>query len=117
LRKDRRNNRVLPTELRTAGDVERRAAAPAPSIANSLRRIGMPARKGAGNKKRYIKYHNDGTIWAKGSVLGGQPDGYFEWFRKDGTRMRSGYFSRGEQTGDWTTYDKNGRIVKVTRMR
>ena len=75
----------------------------------------MPGKKVV--RKKYIKYHNDGTIWAKGRVLGSQPDGYFEWFRKNGTRMRSGYFSKGKQVGEWTTYDKNGRIVKVTKMK
>jgi antitoxin component YwqK of YwqJK toxin-antitoxin module len=64
--------------------------------------------------KKYIKYHNDGTIWAKGGTMSkGVPDGYYEWFRKDGTLMRSGYFKKGKQVGSWTTYDKKGRIVKV----
>lgn len=74
----------------------------------------MPRKKVV--RKKYIKYHNDGSVWAKGAVLGTQPDGYFEWFRKDGTRMRSGYFAKGRQVGDWTTYDKKGRVVKVTKM-
>ncbi len=68
-------------------------------------------------KKNYVKYHNDGTIWAKGAMKSGKPDGYFEWFRKEGTKMRSGYFKDGKQVGDWTTYDKRGRVVKVTRMK
>ncbi len=74
----------------------------------------MPAR--LGTRKRYIKRHRDGSIWAKGSVVGGKPDGYFEWFRKDGTKMRSGHFRNGEQTGEWKTYDKEGRVVRVTRL-
>jgi antitoxin component YwqK of YwqJK toxin-antitoxin module len=32
--------------------------------------------------------------------------GYWEWFRKDGTRMRTGYFENGKQLGDWMTYDE-----------
>ena len=75
----------------------------------------MPTKKSA--RKKYIKYHNDGTVWAKGSTLGGKPHGYFEWFRKDGTRMRSGSFENGKQTGKWTTYDKNSRVVKVTTIK
>lgn len=75
----------------------------------------MPSKKIAGTT--YVKYHRDGSIWAKGSLTGGRPDGYFEWFRKDGTRMRSGYFSKGKQVGEWTTYDKSGRVVKVTKMK
>jgi hypothetical protein len=30
--------------------------------------------------------------------------------------MRSGYFERGKQVGEWTTHDANSRIVKVTQM-
>ena len=62
----------------------------------------------------YTKKHNDGSLWAKGQLRGQVMEGYWEWFRKDGTIMRSGYFSHGKQTGAWTTYDKTGRIVKVT---
>ena len=50
-------------------------------------------------------------------MIGGKPEGYFEWFRKDGSKMRSGYFNKGKQVGEWTTFDKTGRIVKVTRMQ
>lgn len=75
----------------------------------------MPSKKPA--KQKYVKHHNDGSIWAKGSTVDGQLDGYFEWFRKDGTKMRSGYFSKGKQVGEWTTYDKEGAVVKVTLMK
>lgn len=67
-------------------------------------------------KEPYLKYHKDGSVWAKGTTIDGVPDGYWEWFRTDGTRMRSGYFKMGKQTGDWTTYDKNGKVYKVTDM-
>lgn len=30
--------------------------------------------------------------------------------------MRSGYFEAGEQIGEWTTYDKAGKVVMVTTM-
>jgi len=65
-------------------------------------------------KKKYVKYHNDGTIWAKGAMIGDVLEGHWEWFRKDGTKMRSGHFKGGKQTGKWTTYDRNGKVVKVT---
>ena len=77
----------------------------------------MPDMKPSKTKEAYIKRHNDGSIWAKGTLLDGQFDGYWEWFRKDGTRMRSGYFEKGKQVGEWTTYDKKGKIYKVTRMK
>jgi len=36
---------------------------------------------------------------------------------KNSTRMRSGYFERGKQVGEWTTYDAMGKIVRVTKMK
>lgn len=68
-------------------------------------------------KKQHTQYHKDGSIWAKGSMLDGECDGYWEWFRKDGTKMRSGYFKKGKQTGEWITYDKSSSIVKKTSMK
>jgi hypothetical protein len=47
----------------------------------------------------------------RGKVIDTTPTGYWEWFRKDGTKMRSGFFENDEPIGDWTTYDK------VTRMK
>jgi antitoxin component YwqK of YwqJK toxin-antitoxin module len=45
------------------------------------------------------------------------PIGYWEWFRKDGTIMRSGSFLAGKQVGEWITYDREGKVHKVTKMR
>ncbi|MEJ0021925.1 MAG: hypothetical protein WDN47_05150 [Candidatus Doudnabacteria bacterium] len=66
--------------------------------------------------KRHTVYHKDGSVWAKGKMSGSVPDGYWEWFRKDRTKMRSGYFKKGKQTGKWTTYDRTGKVVKVTNF-
>ncbi len=49
--------------------------------------------------KKHIVYHKDGTIWAKGNLIKNEMEGYWEWYRKDGTKMRSGYFKKGKQTG------------------
>ncbi len=65
--------------------------------------------------KEHVQYHRDGSIWARGQMLGDVACGYWEWFRKDGTRMRSGYFEAGKQTGRWTTYDRQGEIYKVPK--
>jgi len=63
-----------------------------------------------------IKYHANGdTIWSKGKMVGGQPEGYWEWYRIDGTIKRSGYFEKGESVGKWTTYDEEGKVYKVTK--
>lgn len=56
-------------------------------------------------------------MWAKGQTENGVPVGYWEWFRKDGTKLRSGTFENGEQVGERTTYDKKGEVYKITRMK
>ena len=63
-----------------------------------------------------IKYHANGqTIWSKGKVVEGLAEGYWEWYRIDGTIKRSGYFEGGETVGEWTTYDAQGEVYKVTQ--
>jgi antitoxin component YwqK of YwqJK toxin-antitoxin module len=66
--------------------------------------------------KEHVEYHKGGTVRARGQTLNGQLTGYWEWFRKDGTRLRSGSFEGGRQVGEWTTYDKTGTVYKVTKM-
>lgn len=75
----------------------------------------MPTRKIS--EKEHVVCHKDGSVWAKGKKRGGVLSGYWEWFRKDGTRMRSGHFEKGEQVGEWITYDKQGKVYKVTYMK
>ena len=65
----------------------------------------------------HIQYHRDGTVWTKGTTLGGESHGFWKWWRKDGTLMRSGTFERGAQVGEWVTYDKSGAPYKVTQMK
>jgi len=65
----------------------------------------------------YTEYHKDGSVWARGQKLDDLPTGYWEWFRLDGTRMRSGHFEAGEPVGEWTTYDKTGAVYKVTTRK
>ena len=68
-------------------------------------------------KKKFVKYHTDGSVWAKGTTVAGVAEGYWQWFRKEGTLMRSGYFKNGKQTGEWTTYDRKGKVYKVTHIK
>ena len=63
---------------------------------------------------KHIQHHNNGSIWSKGTMKDGQMHGYWEWFRKDGTKMRSGYFDCGKRVGEWITYDKKGARYKTT---
>lgn len=59
----------------------------------------------------------DGSIRARGPMLGDQLHGDWEWWRQDGSRLRTGSFDRGEQVGEWTTYDRAGAPVKTTVMK
>ena len=65
-------------------------------------------------KQPHIQYHKDGSVWAKGDMINGVCHGYWEWFRQDGTKMRSGYFDQGQQIGEWITYNKTGQVYKKT---
>lgn len=62
-----------------------------------------------------IKYHANGkTRWSKGKIVDGKTDGYWEWYRPDGTLKRSGHFDSGEAVGEWVTYDSSGKPYKTT---
>ena len=65
-------------------------------------------------RKKHTEYHKDGSVWAKGYLVIGEFEGYWEWFRKDGTKMRTGYFRNGKQVGKMVTYNKKEKEVKVT---
>ncbi len=67
--------------------------------------------------KEHLHYHKDGTLWAKGEMTADVMTGYWEWFRKDGTKLRSGHFDAGQQIGEWITYDREGKVYKVTQMK
>lgn len=64
--------------------------------------------------KPFEKVHKDGSLWARGFTLDGEIHGDWEWFRIDGTMMRSGRLDLGRQVGIWTTYDKSGVPYKET---
>ncbi|MCA9102954.1 MAG: hypothetical protein KDA63_17465 [Planctomycetales bacterium] len=72
----------------------------------------MPKKKSRASED--IRYHRDGSVWAKGQSIDGVATGYWQWFRKNGVIMRSGYFDQGEPVGEWTTYDQTGNVYKVT---
>ena len=60
--------------------------------------------------------HRNGSLRARGPVVDGQPHGAWEWFRLDGTWLRSGSFDHGRQTAEWTTYDRSGAPYEVTTV-
>jgi antitoxin component YwqK of YwqJK toxin-antitoxin module len=44
----------------------------------------------------------------------GRMHGAWEFFRRDGSPLRSGRFDRGDQVGLWTTFDRAGAPHRVT---
>lgn len=65
----------------------------------------------------HVERHRDGGIRARGQTVEGFATGYWEFFRRDGTMLRSGHYDRGRQVGEWTTYDKAGKPYKATTIR
>jgi antitoxin component YwqK of YwqJK toxin-antitoxin module len=61
-----------------------------------------------------IDYYANGNIRFRGANLNGKMHGPWEFFRADGTLMRSGSFDRGQQVGAWATFDRTGKLVKKT---
>lgn len=74
-------------------------------------RVNEDAKEVKGKKTAF--YYKNGSLQAKGHMLGGQQHGYWEWFRRDGTIMRSGSMFYGQPIGDWCTYDTKGKLIKV----
>ncbi len=64
----------------------------------------------------FLEFYGNGVLKAKGKMKQGKLHGYWEWFRKDGTKLRSGSFAAGEQSGLWITYDQSGKAYKKTNF-
>ena len=62
----------------------------------------------------HIERYGNGTVKLSGALLDGEMHGPWEFFRLDGSLMRSGRFDRGRQVGRWPTFDRAGRRVKET---
>ena len=59
-------------------------------------------------------FYENGLARFKGEYLNGAMHGHWQFFRKDGSVMRTGDFDRGAQVGIWRTYDRTGQLVKET---
>ena len=73
----------------------------------------MPAKKAA--TKSFVKYHTDGSIWAKGKMKDDQPDGYWEWFRKDGVIMRSGILKKVNRLVNGLLMIRKARLIRLLK--
>jgi antitoxin component YwqK of YwqJK toxin-antitoxin module len=61
-----------------------------------------------------VSYYPTGAVRYRGFSLDGASHGAWEFFRLDGSVMRTGTFDRGRQVGVWKTFDRAGRLVKET---
>ena len=61
-----------------------------------------------------IAHYANGTLKLKGFVLDSEFHGAWEWYRTDGTVMRTGQFDRGKQVGVWRTFERSSRLIKET---
>ena len=59
-------------------------------------------------------FYDNGFLKHRGRMKAGEMHGAWEFFRRDGTPLRSGRFNAGRQVGPWTTYDKSGQPHRVT---
>ena len=64
-----------------------------------------------------VAYYPSGGVKLKGFLLDGAAHGAWEWYRTDGTVMRTGQFDQGRQVGVWRTYERSGRLVKETDFK
>jgi antitoxin component YwqK of YwqJK toxin-antitoxin module len=62
-------------------------------------------------------FYENGLFRFKGVYLGGEMHGYWEFYRKDGSVMRTGSFDRGKQVGEWKTFDRSGLLVRTTHFK
>jgi antitoxin component YwqK of YwqJK toxin-antitoxin module len=58
--------------------------------------------------------YDNGLPRFKGEYQNGEMHGFWEFFRKDGSLMRSGSFDNGKQIGVWITYARDGKPHKET---
>lgn len=62
------------------------------------------------------EFYDNGFLKAAGRMTGDVMTGHWQWYRRDGTILRSGSFRAGEQSGEWVTYDRAGQPHKTTRF-
>jgi hypothetical protein len=78
--------------------------------------LGAGELNGRKNRSSALTVHKDRSVKAKGCAINGVLTGYWKWFGKDGTKMRSGYLKMANRH-EWTTYDARGKAGRVTKMK
>ncbi|MFM1844782.1 MAG: hypothetical protein RI917_100 [Actinomycetota bacterium] len=57
----------------------------------------------------FMEFYDNGFLKAKGRYREGEMHGAWEFYRRDGSIMRSGKLSHGEPVGEWITYPRGAR--------
>jgi uncharacterized protein YdhG (YjbR/CyaY superfamily) len=70
---------------------------------------GFPKKSG-----QYLELYGNGVPKARGTYRQGAMQGAWQFYRRDGSLMRSGSFADGKQSGTWVTYDSSGEPYKTT---
>lgn len=65
---------------------------------------------------QFLEFYPNGVVKAQGTFKGDEMHGPWTFYRTDGTRLRSGRFANGVQTGKWVTYDASGEPYKTTHF-
>ena len=73
--------------------------------------MDSPADDAAQHLVPAVNDYPNGQARFHGQYLDGEMHGDWEFFRTDGTVMRSGTFDRGRQVGVWRTFARDGRLV------
>jgi len=68
------------------------------------------------NHQERSPFYENGLPRFKGEYLQGEMHGPWEFFRKDGSLMRSGEFNQGVQIGIWRTFDRAGKLVSEKNL-
>ena len=61
--------------------------------------------------KEISPFYENGLPRFQGEYLGDEMHGPWEFYRKDGSLMRSGEFDNGKQVGIWRTFNREGKLV------
>lgn len=62
----------------------------------------------AGDRTRFISYHENGKVNDKGSFKSELPDGRWTRYAEDGTRISRVKYDEGQRTGLWTIRTMDG---------
>jgi uncharacterized protein YdhG (YjbR/CyaY superfamily) len=72
-------------------------------LVTGIKRINASYPRSSGE---FMEFYDNGFLKAKGKYREGQMHGYWEFYRRDGSIMRSGKLSHDEPVGEWTTYPR-----------